>query len=74
MSLFRRHAAVGGIKTGLAQPNVAATFGHLEPLVEFWRKTGPSCAEPRVDTARFPFLGTLADPVGGEAPGNSNIV
>jgi hypothetical protein len=74
MSLFRRHAAVEGIKTGHAHRNVAATFGHLEPLVEFWRKTGPSRAEPRVDTARSPFLGTLADLVGGEEPGNSNIV
>jgi hypothetical protein len=74
MSLFRRHAPVEGIETGLAHCNVAATFGHLEPLVEFWRKTRPGRAEPRVETARSPFLGTLADLVGGEEPGNSNIV
>src|SRR5947207_14938588 len=69
MPLVRRHAAVEGVEIGLLHRRRPAAFGHGEPLIEFWCEAGPCRAESRVDAARSPLLGPLADLIRRKEPG-----
>ena len=68
MPLFRRNAAIERIEIDLAHRRRSPALDHLKPLVELRREAGPRRAEPRLDAARAPFFGPLADLVGREEP------
>src|SRR5438552_12591565 len=69
MALVRRNTAIEGIEINLFHRAGPAAFGDLEPAIEVRREARPRRAEPRVDTARTPFLGALAHLVRREEPG-----
>src|SRR5258708_9674504 len=68
VALIRRHAAAQRIEIDSLHRRLSAAFDHLDPSLQLRGKTGPGAAESRIDAARSPFPGTLANLVGCKEP------
>ena len=68
MALIRRNTSRERIEVHLPDRVRAAALGHLEPAAECRRKLRPGGGEARIDAARSPLLGSLANLVGREEP------